>query len=582
MKTLLLSLSLCFIFSFSYGQTTHTEKGIILSIEDDKVYLDLNISNVSVGTKLQVIEDRGFFTHPVTGEKIAREPEIIAYIQILEVKSNYSVGSVSPRGSISKLSAGMEAYFLDEGAEEKREFRKSIAVQPMNVSSARGGYLGFYIADLLTEELFNIDKFTVIDRQTLGMQMDEIALTSRGVIDERETIQLGRTRGVDYFITGTVYEPDVVETGTGIPVKGIIQAAETISGHRLGSELVSDVNFSQLRAIVNITLRVVDVQTGEILFIASEMQEATGRSQITLEQGALGGLQLQGGATSFLNTITGQATKKALVNLADYIDSYFEGEIDVRNFRGNFIDISREGSRNQRRIKDNANIVYAEVMDYNNSDQQTFIVNINKGSSAGYLLNHSYPVYETIYEQSKINNETIETGKRRFGKVKIIHLENDNSQGQLLLKKGIKKPIDYDFRNTEVKFVRNRRLIIEPLYISGIDYYPNFSIGGNVLSASYRITNSFQIGINFSSIVEIGQFVGLTTAYNYQINKTFEFYTMVGLLKYLYEDEYDHNLPPIIFRPGMQMYMTHWLSFNLRLTVLPSPAIGGGFNIHLF
>ena len=436
-----LFITLSLFFAIALGQVITSEKGIILAVEDDKVYLDLNINNISVGDRLQVIQDRGFFTHPVTGEQIAREPEIVAYIQITEVRSNYSVGLVSPRNAISNLSVGMEAFLLEGEQRETREFRKSIAVQPMNVSSARGGYLGFYIADLLTEELFNIDKFRVIDRQTLGLQIDEIAMASQGIIDENDAIQLGRTRGVDYFITGTVYEPDVVDLGTGIPIKGILQTAEAISGQRLGSQYASDVRISQLRAIVNISLRVVDVQSGEILFITSEMQQATGRSQVDLEQGALGGMQLQGGATSFLNTITGQATRAALVNLAGYINDYFEGNINERNFRGNVIDIGRVGTSSERRVvrreKRTAEVIFAELIneDINLNESKEYLVNINRGSNSKFMKRGSYPAFEILFKESVITGELIESRRKRIGRVRITHVEPDASQGILILNK---------------------------------------------------------------------------------------------------------------------------------------------------
>ena len=420
-------------------QTPAVLQGVILSVEGEKVFLDLNQDQVKIGDRLQVVKPGGFFTHPVTGERIPRADEVIAFIEISNVWANYSEGRVSPRGAINNLEAGMSVSIMKESQQrETREFRKSIAVQPMNVSSARGGYLGFYIADLLTEELFNVDKFKVIDRQTLGLQMDEIALTSMGVIDEREALTLGRTKGVDYFITGTVYEPDVIETSTGIPIKGIVTAAEVLSGQRLGSGLVSDVRVSQLRAIVNISLRVVDVETGEILFIASEMQQAVGRSQVDLEQGALGGMQLQGGATSFLNTITGQATRAALVNLAGYIDNYFEGKMDVRNFRGNVIDIAKVGTREERRNQKfeemRASIISLEPLTKRKKVTRFEII-VDKGISSGYDTKRYYNVYEPTLERSKITGEMDQEGIKKIGTVYFSIIEENTAKGILELRR---------------------------------------------------------------------------------------------------------------------------------------------------
>lgn len=597
MRKSLLTLFFCFVLSFSFGQSEVTIKGVILAVEDDKVYLDLNENNISIGDRLQVIEDRGFFTHPVTGEQIAREPEVVAYIQITDVMSNYSIGTISPRSAISKLAEGMEAFLLEGEARDSREFRKSIAVQPMNVSSARGGYLGFYIADLLTEELFNIDKFRVIDRQTLGLQMDEIAMTSQGVIDEREAIQLGRTRGVNYFITGTVYEPDVVETGTGVPVKGIMQAAEAISGQRLGSEFASDVRVSQLRAIVHITLRVVDVETGEIIFIASEMQQAQGRSQINLEQGALGGLQLQGGATSFLNTITGQATKAALVNLAGYIDDYFEGKIDVRNFRGNVIDIGSIGSRSERVEMNNANM---NLINKSASDwlgRQTIMVTLDKGAKTGFRNNFSYPVYMEIYEESAITGEANPIGVRRVGRVKINLLEKNSSRGLLTLRKDTEKDYENLIANSYIEYINFRRLSFNFLLGGGssqifdpvegprveIEYLfnPNISAGAVYYIDSRSLSFRPRLGSTREDLRELS--LALYLAPNIRFNKTFNFSTKIGgvFYEFLYQEEATASSYGFMFEPSIRIFAANWLSLNINIPISPYFGLGYGLGFHI-
>jgi curli biogenesis system outer membrane secretion channel CsgG len=602
MKTTLLLVIFLTSFLIGNSQGLPVEKAVILAVEDDKVYLDLNENNASVGDRLQVIQDRGFFTHPVTGEQIQREPDIVAYIQITEVRSNYSIGSVSPRNAVSNLSVGMEAFMLEGKQRETREFRKSIAVQPMNVSSARGGYLGFYIADLLTEELFNIDKFKVIDRQTLGLQIDEIAMASQGIIDEREAIQLGRTRGVDYFITGTVYEPDVIDIGTGIPIKGILQTAEALSGQRLGSQYASDVRISQLRAIVNITLRVVDVQTGEILFIASEMQQSTGRSQIDLEQGALGGMQLQGGATSFLNTITGQATRAALVNLAGYINNYFEGKIDARNFKGNIIEVGRVGTRSDRVEGLNAQVILSTpIKERDAMGRQQFTINIDRGKSKGYKRGYTYPVIETFFQESNITGNMVSTGKKKIGNVKLSNVENDHSQGILKLKEGIRRPENSVFEHAQVNFLKYR-----PFSISG-----SFFINKNDISLGYRFDPNFGAGVKggfgFKNKVHNDEFdrysyVGVFGIGQIRLNRIFETYSNVGFVlhseytelrtRYVYyewwdyyewERNYTHSkVFPLIIDLGFRMYLVNWLSFDTQASILPVESIKVGFSMHLF
>ncbi|MBT5426219.1 MAG: hypothetical protein HOK84_08490, partial [Bacteroidetes bacterium] len=80
--------------------------------------------------------------------------------------------------------------------------------------------------------------------------------------------------------------------------------------------LVPDLKVKELEALVKFTLKIIDVSTGEVIFICSEMAKAEGKNQINLESGVLGGVTLNGGATDFKNTITGKASQLALLNAA--------------------------------------------------------------------------------------------------------------------------------------------------------------------------------------------------------------------------------------------------------------------------
>ncbi|RKE03156.1 CsgG/HfaB family protein [Marinifilum flexuosum] len=343
-KFQLLFIVLILSVNFSFSQTTNNSS-YILAIEGNQVYLDLNSSNCKIGCSLSVIKEGDYFTHPISGKKIKKKDEVISTLEVTEVNSDYSVARAYPASSLQALKKGMRAFELS--SEESNNYsllRKSLSVHPLKVTSATGGYLGIYISDLLTENLFAQDKYKIIDRETLGLQMDEVALNQDGFTDSK-LMGVGRMAGVDYLITGTMHEPDVVQVSSGIPLKGALQLAETISGQNLGSKYVSDVKFKKLKAIVKITLRVVDIRTGEIKFICTEMQEAVGKSDISLEKSFLGGLKVQGGSTAFVNTVTGQAVQKALGNLSGYIDGYFDGSITDKSFKGNYIDAKNKSKK---------------------------------------------------------------------------------------------------------------------------------------------------------------------------------------------------------------------------------------------
>lgn len=351
MKRLLLLLVLSLISSHLIFAQNEPQFGYIISIDKDLIYLDLTASNTSLGSTFSVIEEGEFFTHPITGKKIKKKNKILASLEITEVNDDYSVAKAYPASAVNFLEKGMKTHLLTKTESKKySSLRKSISVHPLKVTSATGGYLGIYISDLLTENLFSKDQFKVIDRETLGLQMDELALKQDGISDS-QAMGFGRTAGVDYLITGTMHEPDVVEMSTGIPLKGALSLAETLTGKNLGSKYVSDVKLKKLKAIVKLTLRIVDIRTGEIKFICTEMQQSEGKSDIALEKGFLGGLKVQGGSTAFVNTVTGQAVQKSLNNLSEYVTDYFNGRIADKSFQGNYIELDKTDKRKSKKDK---------------------------------------------------------------------------------------------------------------------------------------------------------------------------------------------------------------------------------------
>lgn len=453
----------------SNGQ--ETKPGYILEIRGDKVYLDFKTGEVTIGSKLKVVKEGEFFTHPITGEKIKEEDETIAILEISDVKPNYSVATVYPVEAISKLQKGTKVFRLVNNDIQQQIFKKSIAVQPLTVSNIQG-YLGIYIGDVLTEQLLKTDLFKVLDRQTLGLQADQIVLSAGGVLTESELIKYSSKQGADYYITGTMYEPDVVELSTGIPVKNIVKiagyAAQAITGSNLKADVISEFfpdksEVKRLKAIVKITLKVVDVKTGEIKFLCTEMQESEGESEINLEGGILGGLKVKGGASSFLNTITGKATQEALSNLSNYVIDYFKGKITEKTYTGNIIEVSNLMSNNTtKEIKIVKLIKKKETLKQGNNSLQNYSDplysyqennsslksnNSNTNDSVLYaILNQgknkkikskSYlNVYVPTYNESLVSGEQQKSKPNKVGFIEVTNSFNKTSEGKLFFKKG--------------------------------------------------------------------------------------------------------------------------------------------------
>jgi len=115
--------------------------------------------------------------------------------------------------------------------------------------------------------LINSGEFTLVDQMTVQSSLTEIGFSSvSGLVDPETAVQLGKMVGAHFVITGSI--TDISRGGSG--------------GIRLGGIGVGQ---SSLR--VTLTVRIVDVATGEILYSAVEREKA-GRSQVGLDLGGLG------------------------------------------------------------------------------------------------------------------------------------------------------------------------------------------------------------------------------------------------------------------------------------------------------
>ena len=341
------------LLSISANNAQVTQSAYVLEKKENKIYLDLGYKSIKTGDKLKVIKEGGVFTHPVTGEKIKEDDEIISFLEVIEVKEKYSIALAVTPQTYNRIKVGMKVYPLDVLDLKSSDLKKSIVIQPLTVTNVQG-YLGMYISDVLTEQLITSDRFRLLDRSTLGLKTEDILLSSNGMVSESEFLKYPNASKADYYISGTMYEPDVVEVSSGVPVKNMVKlaglAANAISGkdmsklYNVAEYLPDKTDFKNLRAIVKISLKIIDVRTGEILFICTDMREASGRSEINLEGGILNGLKVRGGAASFGNTITGEATKICLENLLGFIYQFLDGKIATKNYTGNTINLSKDNN----------------------------------------------------------------------------------------------------------------------------------------------------------------------------------------------------------------------------------------------
>ena len=331
------------LFAYSsYAQEKYTITGYVINVEEEKVYLDLSSAKVKVGDKVKVLSDKGYFIHPVTKRKIERAQEELATLSIVKVYDSYSEAIPVHRNDLKNIKVGAEvkksmpimstSKMTDENGvvdvmrnvvtDDKDKI--SVFVAPAQVNDITGiGYFGTYVSDILMEQLMMCDKVRLLDRTVLGMQVDEIDLSGSEYVDASAAIQKGKMLGAERIIQVTMQKPDVVNIRTGIPLASIMGAVQGIANTNIGAQYMSNMQIATLKASVNISVRVIDIETGEVLFMCSSTGKAQGKSQLSMEYGALGGAELNGGAEGFKQTVTGKAIQHAFTRIGRNLNDYF-------------------------------------------------------------------------------------------------------------------------------------------------------------------------------------------------------------------------------------------------------------------
>lgn len=369
---LLLSLLLLLGSVAVMGQTT---KGCIISIENGAVNVDLTSAQVRVGDYLEVIVSGGYMTDPATGRRIRKKDEVLGTLEVGTVYSEYSVARPHNASLLVRLKAGMavrtSAKIVTDSSQQENVYqsekpvssknkamvnsfvsdgntagdiavsgsqnlldnketseRVNIVIAPAQVNDVvHNGHFGDYVADVLMEQMLMCDKVRLLDRSVLNAQIDEINLAG-DILDPATTIQRGKGIGARYILQTTMQKPDVANVRTGIPLASVMGAVQGLTGVNIGAAYGSNMNFATLKASVNLSVRVVDLQTGEIVFMCSGSGKAQGKSQLSMEYGALGGGELNGGAEDFKQTVTGKAIQQAFMRIGRNLKDFFNGKVD--------------------------------------------------------------------------------------------------------------------------------------------------------------------------------------------------------------------------------------------------------------
>ncbi len=256
--------------------------------------------------------------------------------------------------------------------------------------------VGKGITDLLVQQLVNGGAYSVIERKAIDKIVSEQNFSNSDRADSNTAAKIGRLLGVDTIIMGSItkFGRDDKSIGAGGGGYG------GIAGHVLGG-----LGRKQAKAVVAISARLVNVNTGEIL-VAATGEGQSKRSGISLlgaggNAGGGGGGGYSMGSSNFGETIIGEAVNQAVNNLATQLNG------DAGKLPTTVVKI---------------NGLVADV------SGNTLILNV--GSKSGVQVGDHYGVYRKIRDiRDPATKKIIKSVVDKVGEVAVTEVDETSSTG---------------------------------------------------------------------------------------------------------------------------------------------------------
>ncbi len=176
--------------------------------------------------------------------------------------------------------------------------------------------VGKGIADLLVDRLVKGGQYSVIERKALDKVLAEQNFSNSDRADPSSAARLGRVLGVDAIIIGSVtqFGRDDKTTSVGGGALGGI-------GRKYG---IGGISKRESKAVVQISARLINTETAEVLAVASGKGEST-RSGASLLGAGGGSGTAAGGAydmtsSQFASTILGEAVNQAVTAVGQQLE----------------------------------------------------------------------------------------------------------------------------------------------------------------------------------------------------------------------------------------------------------------------
>ena len=201
--------------------------------------------------------------------------------------------------------------------------KKLVAVLDFDYGTVRSAVQAYFGTDqdvgkgislLLEQKLVQDGKYRVIDRNAMDKILKEQNFSNSDRVDPTSAAKIGRILGVSAIITGSItqFGRDDKHTGLGG------------GGYGLGKYGLGGIGKNESKAVVNVTAKLIDINTAEILAVVTGSGESKrggfklGGGGGSGSGGGGGGVDM--GSSDFGQTILGEAVNASVANLGQQLD----------------------------------------------------------------------------------------------------------------------------------------------------------------------------------------------------------------------------------------------------------------------
>lgn len=203
--------------------------------------------------------------------------------------------------------------------------KKRIAIIDFDYGTVRSGVSALFgtdvdvgkgISDVLVEKILAGGKFSVIERRMLDKVLAEQNFSNSNRAHNATAAQIGKILGVEAIVVGSITQFGRDDKSQGVDGRGF---------GGLNKWGLGGVKRNESKAVVGISARLIDVNSGEILAAMTGQGDSERKGVALVGGGGSGGAGGVGGvdfrSTNFANTLIGEAVYEAVGSLATQLDS---------------------------------------------------------------------------------------------------------------------------------------------------------------------------------------------------------------------------------------------------------------------